>query len=272
VVQGIRLHDLLLQSPKRLLALTIEQRHVDIKDAQQAVSRVLEPRGVPLCSPGHPLRDARFGQRGLATEVCDLDPGDPAQAVPVFEPRADTRPIAGKQYHLSRREELLERPAAREPASPAEIKLSLIRVGVDADVGKVGVAHGGPFVVAEHGVDGLGELGAAPFVDAATSQDTQLLCRPINRADFVKHARIDPHPVVSVRFGLEAAIVDLGVALLCLESRLGQARQVLEADLVLGPCVREDRVRLGVGIGPELFGLSRVYIEQFHSVSVSEEL
>jgi hypothetical protein len=71
---------------------------------------------------------------------------------------------------VRRGNELLQRPAAREPAAAGDAGagLVLLRDHFRGYIRQIGVAHIGVAVPAKHGVDGLGQLGAALLVDAAS--------------------------------------------------------------------------------------------------------
>jgi len=62
------------------------------------------------------------------------------------------------ELEIDRSDELLKGPTAGEPAAP--------KTGATLVVGQEGVAYRGIPVPTKHGVDGLGQLGAAGFVDA----------------------------------------------------------------------------------------------------------
>jgi hypothetical protein len=109
------------------------------------------------------------------------------------------------------------------------------------NVAQEDIADLGPLVPAEHGIDGLGQFGAAALVDAA---------------------RIDPDPFEIVRGRLLAALSDLGVASLGLAHRRSFL-QVDEGDLVVTPCVREDGVRRDL-VAEELGGSQRRNVKESH--------
>src|SRR5262249_8258215 len=137
-------------------------------------------------------------------------------------------------------DEFLQGPPAREPAALLEGR------GVGGlDVDQVGVTHLGIAVPLEHGVDGLGKLGAAALVDAA---------------------RVDPDISIAVATRLGAAVAHLGEAFLPADrDAVAPAGfpHVFEEDLVVGPRVRENGVVWRL-LADESLELQRGGIEKAH--------
>ena len=129
-------------------------------------------------------------------------------------------------------QELLQSPAALEPAAAADQMTHVEHAGTlhveiiqhhthnARDAGEVDVADGGVTVPCEHGIDGLGELGAGCLVDAAC---------------------VDPDPVVAIGDCYVGASSNLAESLK-LARPLGPL-YVLERDLLVAPCVRQDGIR-----------------------------
>lgn len=212
------LDDLLLQAQEGLLALAVEQGHVDVEDAQQAVRHVLDAAALARRRPGHALRDARRRQGPVVEEALEADARRGGDVDGQLLLLADEAPLLVVEDDVLRREELLQRPPARVPVGLAERFArgggagelaagggggrevrggALRRAGVvvflvPRDVEQVDVAFFGRLVPAEHAVDGFGELGGGGLVDAAG---------------------VDPDPVVFVREGFLARRHDFGPAL-----------------------------------------------------------
>lgn len=143
------------------LPFPVRQRNVDFEDANQAVRDILDPCRLPGCSPAHAGGDVDVGRRQNARENLTLSAGDGVQQageVVALLLAAKIAPVAGVELHVSRSDELLEGPSAREPSAQAKARMLLENVlsAHGLHVAKVGVTDLGLVVPAVHGVDGLG--------------------------------------------------------------------------------------------------------------------
>ena len=230
----IMLHDLLLEALERHMALAIQRRHRNAKEAHQAVRAVLDARRVPVRRPRHALRDAEVRERPPQREHRARDRRQRLDGPCIVRLRAEHAPVRPEEEHECGREQLLQRPPAPEPAARGHgacpPRLCLY-VGREGHVAEVGVADLCERVPVKHGVDRLGELRAARLVDAA---------------------RVDPHPAVAVRRGDLAAPPDL-VGWIKEVARAGlgalaagtEGVNLLECVLLFVPDVREDSVPVG---------------------------
>ena len=82
-------------------------------------------------------------------------------------PCAEGLPLLREKDDHAGRDELLKRPATPEPTAPAEPGGPHSHVPVGGDIREEGIADLGVAVPVEHRVDGLGQLGAAGFIDTA---------------------------------------------------------------------------------------------------------
>ncbi|KAF5864253.1 hypothetical protein ETB97_008250 [Aspergillus alliaceus] len=77
-------------------------------------------------------------------------------------------PVCCKKNHIGRSNEFLQRPPALEPFAILDFFVEIIFVLIGLHVLQIRIAYIRQLVPAEHGVDGLGQLSAAFFVDAAS--------------------------------------------------------------------------------------------------------
>ena len=156
-------HDLFLESPKRVPALAIERRHVDIENPKEAVCLVLKPRRLSVLKSRHALCDAERRVAGLELQNAGRDVGPLLQNVRKIRLAPKNLPRAGEKHKEARGDELLERPAPAKPVAAKQVAL----IRDDRDIAQVPITDARERVVAEHGVDRLGQLRAARLVDAA---------------------------------------------------------------------------------------------------------
>ena len=200
------LDDLLLQPQEGVLALAVEDGHADAEEPHERVGDVLDPGGAPVGGPGHALGDAGVVDEARVEQGQLVDPRHLGDGLGQRRLGPQEAPPLGVEDDAARGQQLLQGPAAREPAAAAEVVLPgpvALGVVVHVHVLEVGVAHGRLLVPRVHGVDGLGHLGAALLVDAA---------------------RVDPDVVVAILGRLAAGVRDLGVPGLELE-RMGWRRR-----------------------------------------------
>jgi hypothetical protein len=173
-----------LQALESFLALAVQERHVDVEQAQETVRSVFYSRCRAACRPAHASGYARvrcgqlFGQELFGNSGDGLEhwqdtrstrpwrhelvksTATPCEAFAVFVP--NDVPISIKEDTAVGREQFLQRPASREPFAFAERTWIVGTVVVKPYETLVC-----GFVPLVHGIDGLGKLCAAPLVDAA---------------------------------------------------------------------------------------------------------
>lgn len=257
------LDNFFLQSRKSAMAFSVQEGHVDLEQTHKAICGILEPRCLAARRPFHASCNAELGGIHSAVEHLDFNPSDLAEDLgeglgALF--LAQQAPVGGEEVELGGRNQLLQSPPASEPAAQTQLRVWTLPVvqGGRVHVGQNGVALGGLLVPEIHGVDCLGQLGAAHLIDAA---------------------RVDPEEVESAADGHGGGALDLGEAplvgylLLLLVEGLRDlalhAPHLLQRDLVVAPCVRENGVARDVVVAHiDEFQFSRV--EQPHVGEISQ--
>lgn len=157
-----------MKTNERLMALTIEQRHVDTKETHKAIGGILDSRRLAPGGPEHPLANGNLLKRLQIYRLYRIQDGprdtrcfakDLAQIASI----PDTVPVMIEEYDRLWRDQLLKRPAARDPPTRGQSFLVEFPIAVFEE----GIADLRTCVPWEHGIDGLGEFGAAGLVDAA---------------------------------------------------------------------------------------------------------
>ena len=181
---------------------------------------------------------------------------DPTRQVVCRDKVAQTRelvPSFGIESNIFRRQQLLKRPAAREPAAVAKLRLRESTRGRHADIVEMDVASAGLGIPLEHGVDCLAQFSRAGLVDAVG---------------------VGPKPIEAVAFRLFASAEDLENSLLCtflkgfpavllLFGICTDGLPFLKRRLFLAPGMRKDRVRRDI-VAKELVEPESGGVDQAH--------
>lgn len=93
----------------------VEQRHVDVEEAEEGVDFVFGAGGVAVGCPGHFLCRGEVGEVA-GGEVGCADLGDVDDEVEELVAGADLLPAGAVEVDDSGRDEFLERPTSGEPA------------------------------------------------------------------------------------------------------------------------------------------------------------
>lgn len=171
------LEDFFLQASEGSVAFPIEERHVYLEEAEEAVRHVLLARRLSLGDPGEFLGRAGEPDVLCATDVVDVYSSGGGNGVFQTFFGAEEDPVLVIEGGVLGCEKLLQCPAAGEPNAASKggtcVYGPLVRAWRCSEhvgsrhVGKVDDTDGCFAVPSEHGVDGLAKFGTVGFVDAA---------------------------------------------------------------------------------------------------------
>lgn len=119
---GVVLEDGFLQTQKGFAAFSVDQRQVDVEDAEEAVSAVFLALRPAARGPRHAPRDGHFVHRGRVLEDLLVDAGDAREEGLELRLGADVVPVLVEEGNVSGCDKFLERPAAGEPAALPELR------------------------------------------------------------------------------------------------------------------------------------------------------
>ena len=100
-------HDLFLQAEEGLFAFAVQEGHVDVEDAQEAVGHVFDAAAAAGGGPGHALGDAGGGEGPVVEEAFEADARCGGDVGGEFFLLADEAPVFVVEDHVLRGEEFL---------------------------------------------------------------------------------------------------------------------------------------------------------------------
>jgi len=241
--------DFFLEAAEGFGAFAVEEGHVDVEDAEEAVGYVFLAGCDAVGGPGHALGDAVLFEAFVFLEADLVNPSDAGDEDREGVLGPELGPFFGVEDDGAGSQKFLEGPAACEPpALPDEVEHLLVSLRSGGHVGEEDVAYAGFLVPSVHRVDGFGQLGGARFVDA--------------------HG-IGPQIMQSIARCLLASVSDLRKARAVHLPQSGQtARPLPERGLLRVPCVRENGV-FGDAAAHENFDLEGFHIDKTHRGMVS---
>jgi len=160
-----------LQALEGLRPLTISRRHINVENSDKTVRRVFDASSLALRSPRHSAGDGVIARgRSMAQQILG-DAGNALEKTAQICLSPSVPPDTVVEDHISRCNKLLQCPSTGEPAATSKRRCKL---SPGVQVRQVDVADLCLLVPVEHGVDGLGKLGAAGLVDATCINPSEL--------------------------------------------------------------------------------------------------